>query len=299
MDKAIDEIYSLEVRFEKFERNFKKCAQASRTKGYLEGRLKGIEELWKSVCEADSSINALKTDDDESIDYFKEDVFGHLEERYFQLLGQINEYLNAFNPRPQVNQNVNPNDIHQQGHDQRQNKQSKVKLPKISLPSFSGSYHTWLSFKNRFTNLIHSSTSLSNVEKLEYLKSCVTDKAERTIQRYQITDQNYELAWKQLNDKYDNQRILQVTQVETIIDRKPIRTESAKELRELIDITQECLESLKSLGVDVSTWDIMIVVLITRKLPLRTRELWEEELKPTEVPKYTQLCEFFRKDIQR
>lgn len=293
MEDAVDEVNSLMVRFEKFEKNFKKCSQANRTKGYLEGRLKGLEELWKSMCEADVEINSLKTDAHATISYFEDDLFGELEEKYFQLIGQINEYLNAFQPQPQVNQNVNHNQ--HQNHNQQQNNQSKVKLPKISLPSFSGSYHTWLSFKNRYTNLIHDSTSLSNVEKLEYLKSCVTDKAERTIQRYQITDMNYALAWKQLNDKYDNQRILQVTQVEMIIDRKPVKTESAKELRELLDVTQECLESLKNLDVDVSTWDIMLIVLVTRKLPLRTRELWEEELEPTEVPTYVQLCEFLEK----
>lgn len=170
-----------------------------------------------------------------------------------------------------------------------------MKLPKISLPSFSGSYHTWLSFKNRFINLIHNNASLAPIEKLEYLKSCVTDEAEKAIRRYQITDQNYNLAWNHLNDKYDNQRILQATQVEMIIDRKTIQTESAKELRELIDNNQECLESLKNLNVDISTWDIMLIVLTSRKLPLRTRELWEEELKPSDVPTYGQLCEFLEK----
>lgn len=35
--------------------------------------------------------------------------------------------------------------------------------------------------------------------------------------------------------------------------------------------------------------------LITRKLPLRTRELWEEELEPADVPTYKQLCDFLEK----
>lgn len=289
MDEALAEFKALKNRVDKFEKNLKKCSQTNRTKGYLEGRLKGINEIWKSVCEADVTVNSYKDASNENEKYFEDDHFGSLEEKYFQLVGQVNEQLLAFQPQPRVNPNVNNN------QNQQQNDQSKVKLPKISLPSFSGSYHNWLSFKNRFSILIHDSKSLSNVEKLEYLKSCVTDKAERTIQRYQITDQNYALAWKQLNDKYDNQRILQVTQVETIIDRRVINAESAKEIRELIDITQECLESLKNLGVDVSTWDIMLVVLITRKLPFRTRELWEEELQPTEVPTYQQLGEFLEK----
>lgn len=291
MDDAVNEMKGLMSRLKKFESNFKKCSNANRTKGYLEGRLSGIKELWKDICDTDATITAFKDKDNASHQYFEEDVFGSLEERYFQLLGVINEFLSAFNPQPI--QNPNPNQSN--NNEQRQENNSKVKLPKINLPSFSGSYHTWLSFKNRFTNLIHDNKILPNVEKLEYLKSCLTGDAERAIQRYQITDQNYLVAWNQLNEKYDNQRMLQVTQIETIIDRKEIRTESAKELRELLDIIQECLESLKNLGVDISTWDIMLIVLISRKLPLRSRELWEEELEPKEVPTYKQLCEFLEK----
>lgn len=295
MDAALRKVESLGGRLTKFESNFKKCSAANRTEGYLEGRQVGIEALWKDICKVNELMLSLQTEQNKEDSYYEDDVFSGLEERYFAIVGQIKDQLKALKPQPQLN-NVNSD---QQQNNQRRNattdNQSKVKLPKISLPEFHGSYHTWMSFKNRFSNLIHNSTTLTNVEKLDYLKSCVTGEAERTIQRFQITDQNYVLAWDRLNEKYDNQRILQDTQIETIIDRRSIKTESATELRELLDVIQECLESLNNLTVDTTGWDPMLVVLIKRKLPFKTREEWEKELNPKDVPTYKQLIEFLEK----
>lgn len=292
MDAAIIEVDSLMKRIDSFESNFKKCSKANRTKGYLKGRIEGLESLWKNVCKVDEKIEQLKSEENKNDSYFEDDQFAVLEERYYRIKGEIKDQLDAVEPAIQRNQQNNDG----KNNDQ-QNEQSKVKLPKISLPTFAGSYHTWLSFKNRFTNLIHNSNRLSNVEKLEYLKSCLTpgSEAERTIQRYQITDQNYKAAWDRMNEKYDNRRILQDTQIETIIDRKEMKIETAKEIRELLDVIQESLEALNNLEVETQSWDPILVVLIKRKLPFKTREEWEKQLNPEDVPTYAQLLAFLEK----
>lgn len=292
MKEACTEIEALRKRAVKFEENFKKCSRANRTKGYLNGRLTGLDELWQNVCEVNDRMEVLKDGANANISYFEDDQFGTLEAKYYQLKGEIKDQLEALEPQQRGNSNQNQN----QNHNGQQNlNQSNVKLPKIGLPSFEGSYHTWMSFKNRFTKLIHEKTSLSNVEKLEYLKSCVKGEAEKAIQRFQITDQNYTAAWERLNAKYDNMRILQDTQIETIIDRCEIKQESAKEIRELIDVVQESLESLANLGVATDSWDPMLVVLVKRKLPFKTREEWEKQLEPESVPKYAELSAFLER----
>lgn len=296
MKKALAAVDVLIKRIATFEASLKACPQERLTRGYLNGRIKGLEELWRDLVEANQKVELLKTNDNGEETYFKDDVFQDLEKRCFQLRGEMEDYLETLEHKQQGNRKENENRNNQDNQNGRQQiEQSKVKLPKISLPIFDGSYHSWLSFKNRFTHLIHSSKSLNDAEKLEYLQSCVTGTAERTIKRFQITDQNYKVAWDRLNDKYDNKRILQDTQVEMIIDRREIKIETSKELRELLDVIQESLEALKNMQVDTTSWDPMLVVLVKRKLPFKTREEWEKELKPEDVPTYEQLIAFLEK----
>lgn len=125
MDDAILEFDAVRKRMESFESNFKKCSKANRTKGYLKGMLTGLEELWKSMCEVDAKMESLKTQENENESYFEDSQFERMEEKYFQLKGEIQDHLEAFNPQPQVilNQNANGN------RNNAQNDQSKVKLP--------------------------------------------------------------------------------------------------------------------------------------------------------------------------
>ncbi|KAJ3645739.1 hypothetical protein Zmor_023375 [Zophobas morio] len=49
------------------------------------------------------------------------------------------------------------------------NDQTKIKLPVLTLPEFSGSFSEWLAFKDTFKSVIHENTTLSNVEKMHRL----------------------------------------------------------------------------------------------------------------------------------
>ena len=56
---------------------------------------------------------------------------------------------------------------------------SRLKLPKLQLPTFTGSYTDWMSFFDLFKASVDSNTHLSNSEKLNYLKACVKGEAAR------------------------------------------------------------------------------------------------------------------------
>ncbi|KOX75128.1 hypothetical protein WN51_14550 [Melipona quadrifasciata] len=48
-----------------------------------------------------------------------------------------------------------------------------VELPKIELPRFDGKMEEWLSFKDRFISMIDNKVTLSDIEKLHYLRSAL------------------------------------------------------------------------------------------------------------------------------
>ena len=49
---------------------------------------------------------------------------------------------------------------------------------------------------------------MANVEKLQYLKSALKDKALRKIQVFAITEENYQRAWDLLRKSYGDKRTL-------------------------------------------------------------------------------------------
>ena len=70
----------------------------------------------------------------------------------------------------------------------------KLKLPKLQLLSFTGSYTDLMSFADLFKASVDSYNQLSNSEKLNYLKACVKGEAAKMNSSVTITDYNYEIA---------------------------------------------------------------------------------------------------------
>lgn len=65
---------------------------------------------------------------------------------------------------------------------------SDVKLPRLNLPSFSGEYHDWVSFKN---------ATLTDSHKLQYLKGSLWGEAATILKHLTITDANYVEAYQE------------------------------------------------------------------------------------------------------
>ena len=83
---------------------------------------------------------------------------------------------------------------------------SKLKLPKLQLLSFTGSYTDWMSFADLFRASVDSNNHLSNSEKSNYLKACVKGEAVKLISSVTITDYNYEIAWELVHERYENNK---------------------------------------------------------------------------------------------
>jgi len=82
--------------------------------------------------------------------------------------------------------------------------QQTNKLPPIKIPKFSGKYNEYKNFITCFKQFVHKETSLSKTEKCNYLISCLSDEALRTV----ITEDYYDLALKRLEERYDNKCLI-------------------------------------------------------------------------------------------
>ena len=82
----------------------------------------------------------------------------------------------------------------------------QIRLPKIELPTFSGSYEEWCTFNDTFLSLIHNNSQLSNIQKFHYLKSALKGNAASVIHSFEITSKNYKESWDLLKSRFDNKR---------------------------------------------------------------------------------------------
>lgn len=166
-------------------------------------------------------------------------------------------------------------------------------LPWIKLPSFSGDYQSWKSFHDLFTSLIRDNTELSNVEKMHYLKTCVTGEAARLVCNLPVSGDNFAVAWTLLVSRYENKRFLITAQIDRITSLKPLKTKSPQGLRTLSTTISEAMGALRAFGCAVHHWDPLLLHLLVRLLDPETREAWEVKLgTSTSYPTYAQFEEF-------
>ncbi|XP_015118495.1 uncharacterized protein LOC107042118 [Diachasma alloeum] len=81
-------------------------------------------------------------------------------------------------------------------------------LKRLDIKPFDGNPSQWKEFSDLFTLLVGSKSTIPPVEKLVRLKSSLRGPAAALISTIPISDQNDENAWRKLQKKYDDPRLL-------------------------------------------------------------------------------------------
>lgn len=170
---------------------------------------------------------------------------------------------------------------------------NQIKLPQIKLPQFSGSYDSWLEFRDTFQSLIHDNEQVGQIQKFHYLRAALQGTAAQVIHAIEFTAANYKLAWDSLIDRYDNTSVLIHTHVKGLFNLPQLLKESSAELRSFVDQISKNLRSLEILGQPTDQWDTLLVYLVTSKLDTKTMREWEER-KGNEVPTLEEMKKFLR-----
>lgn len=136
---------------------------------------------------------------------------------------------------------------------------SDFKLPNITIPKFDGNYQKWCEFHDFFEAAVNNAPGLSNVQKLHHLKSNLKDEAFELISYLPTTDNNYSIAWDLLKKRYHNLRSIVNAHLHKLFDQPALTQENSKDIKRLLDTTNECLNAIKALDVPTQDWDPLIV----------------------------------------
>lgn len=149
------------------------------------------------------------------------------------------------------------------------------RLQRIELPTFSGERAQWLTFRELFTSLVIN-TSLSNVDKFNYLKSCLKDNAQEIVKGLTVSEKSFDNAWSELTDRYDNKRLMKQTHSDALVVIAPVaRAHDSREYERVLNQVHGNLMSLKGLDVCVDNWGELLLSVVKSKFDNTLLDDWE------------------------
>ncbi|XP_033229595.1 uncharacterized protein LOC117181137 [Belonocnema kinseyi] len=248
----------------------------------LEGRFNEHLSFWDEFNVVQEKIDDLAVTEDENVENESERV--QFENRFYAIRGLAKKYLKKLSTgstpsksfTPQCSASFLPS--------------SRFELPKLQIPTFSGSYDTWLTFYDSFKSMCQDNPAIPDLHKFFYLKACLVSEAREVIGSLTTTTENYLVAWELIKKRYDNKRFIVENHFKSLFETPRVSKEFST--RKLLDSVQKQVRAIKSLVDKEKLWDTLLVYFIKDKLNTYTKEKWEESIKGTNIPSLEDIISF-------
>ncbi|CAG5020887.1 unnamed protein product [Parnassius apollo] len=255
-----------------------------------------VEAVWETFLNEIETVDSLRTD-------------------YERILDQINHLELQIDPKYIVNYQpllafedmlcrVKRTAKHLQSPSQNEAKpeiqvrpRDSIRLPPIDIPVFNGDIKTWPFFFSSFQNNIHNNPSLSDAEKLYYLISKLSGRAQSICSGFTPTANNYLLIFETLKTKYEDRRMLASQYLNQIFDLKPISSANINGLEQFLDKFVASVAALKNLKFN-DLMDVVFLHIALKKLDPDTVRAFEMEHRSSEMPSFHSLASFVRDQMK-
>lgn len=171
----------------------------------------------------------------------------------------------------------------------------KPKLPEFKLPQFSGKVEEWISFRDSFSSLIHSDPEMDNIDKFNYLLSCLSESVKEEIGGIQLSSDNYPIAWQTLKGRYDDEKLLFQTHLDKLFACPSASSESHTELRRILNCFRVNLAQITASCPSSVYWDAIIVYMVKQRIDSKTRRALEMSTENSVSMSWKQLQTFLEK----
>ena len=144
-------------------------------------------------------------------------------------------------------------------------------LPKLHLPTFSGSPLDWQGFWDSFHAAVHSNPVLDDVQKLNYLRTQLLDEGSHAISGFTLTSANYQEAKTLLQERFGQTNKIIHAHMRALSNLpKPSNTVST--LRHFYDSIESHIRGLSALGTSEDSYSALLATIMYDKLPTGTRQ---------------------------
>ena len=144
---------------------------------------------------------------------------------------------------------------------------SQAKLPKLELKKFYGNHIDWYPFWESFESAVHLNSTLTGVDKFNYLKSLLGGSAAHVIAGLTMTNANYEKAIDLLKQRFGNCQLVISSHMEVTKIPRITAVHEVKRLRNLYDTVESHVRGLESLEISQEMYGCFPTPIIMQKLP--------------------------------
>lgn len=260
----------------------------------LKLRFDKVKSLFDKFDEVHNSLEIMDPDGNHNIEH------GIINDSFFEVSSNIHKILdidvlstNNSSRSVSVSSDVSQNSGNLNSSNKEPTNKRRIKLPQINLPTFSGKYEEWISFKDTFESLIIKDQELTDVEKLTHLKSVVIGDAARKINIFSMKSVHFTEAWNLLIRAYENKRLIISRHLTLLLTLPAVDRDSYEDLCKLVDYAQQHVRSLKNLGIEINTE--LLVKVIEMRLPHNILSKWDETLIRDKYPTFDDIVEFVYK----
>lgn len=251
----------------------------------LEARAETLKDNFIRYQETQLQLLYLSPEEDDTSDTF--------ENIYYDILTKLNLILNSPPHGPETQQPVQSivssadrgPTLNPQASIFSPGSISSAKLPCIEIPEFDGkNISQYKPFIEIFSAVIDKNVSLSNVEKLFYLRNYVKGEALSLINNLPIVNSFYVDALALLNNRYNNEVMIINSHINLILDIAPVQKGTAEALRQFVSIIRQQLGALKNLNQPIDKWDMILICSLSKKLDYYTNREYQTARDTTELP---------------
>lgn len=280
-------------RILKFSTNTKKLGRDKLGKTQIGVRRKLLDDYWAAFENEHLEVSVLAQSDAElgKQEYFVKEEYLLVEQHYQDAAAELEDLLGA--------RSNTVNSAVLVGNNNAVQRTTVSGIRPIEPPVFNGDVTQWLSFRDMFTSLIMDNQGLGDVQRMHYLKIACKGEADEVIRDIAVTEANFNIAWTALKNRYENTRVIISKLIDKILSLPPMTTDNSGELRRLIDGTNQSLRALNAMQRATANWDDILVVLIVKKLDVKTRQVWERHISKTvDMPTYKELSDFLDGELR-
>ncbi|XP_036142860.1 uncharacterized protein LOC118645588 [Monomorium pharaonis] len=289
MDALITSQTELYGRIARAIDNLKKLGSANITMGVVEARIKALDSTWSKFESQHDTLTLKFPGELGKSSYARDNLFDQAEMIYITQRGALMDWIADFQRASRSTAVEASTAPPERNH-----------LPRINLPQFSGAVEDWFSFRALFLSVINKQSTISNVEKLHYLRTSLRGEADKLVRDLPVTGDNFERAWNTLSEYYENKRVLARANFASFTALPKLKSELAGELRRIFQGMTSTVNTQESIGRPIAANGMdLFVHLVVELLDARTRRDWESAISSTaEPPSYDELRIFLMEKIR-